>query len=124
MIIALITIFNVINSIAMSVSARMRQYGVYRALGLSERQLGRMLASEAAAYTVLGGALGTLFGLVCHYLLFTSLITEIWGTAWTLPWQALLFILTVMAATCIVAVRRPLRWFRARPIIDTLAAEH
>lgn len=123
-IIALITIFNVINSIAMSVSARMRQYGVYRALGLSERQLGRMLASEAAAYTVLGGVLGTLFGLVCHYLLFTSLITEIWGTAWTLPWQALLFILTVMAATCIVAVRRPLRWFRARPIVDTMAVEH
>ena len=37
--IALITIFNVINSISMSAAARTRQYGTFRAIGLSTRQL-------------------------------------------------------------------------------------
>ena len=46
--IALITVFNIINSIAMSVSARIRQYGSMRAIGMSNRQLVRMIAAEAA----------------------------------------------------------------------------
>lgn len=62
-VIALIAVFNVINSIAMSVCARTRQYGVFRALGLTDRQLARMVTSEAATYTVLGGILGTALGL-------------------------------------------------------------
>ena len=48
--IALITIFNVMNSIAMSVAARMKQYGAFRAIGLTNRQLTRMIVAEAAAY--------------------------------------------------------------------------
>lgn len=38
-IIAMITIFNIINSISMSVSARVRQYGAMRAVGMDSRQL-------------------------------------------------------------------------------------
>lgn len=39
--IALITIFNVINSIALSVSARTKQYGIFRAIGLSTKELSK-----------------------------------------------------------------------------------
>ena len=41
--IALITVFNIINSIAMSVAARTEQYGAFRAIGLSNRQLSKMM---------------------------------------------------------------------------------
>ena len=37
--IAMITIFNIINSISMSVSARLKQYGAFRAIGVSMGQL-------------------------------------------------------------------------------------
>lgn len=122
-VIALIAVFNVVNSIAMSVSARTRQYGVYRALGLTDRQLTRMIASEAATYIVLGGVLGTLFGLICHYLLFTSLLTEIWGMAWTLPLKELAIILTVLVSAGLIAVRRPTARISAQAIADTIAEE-
>ena len=56
--IALITIFNVINSIAMSVAARMKQYGAFRAIGLSNRQLVRMVVAEASTYAVTGSICG------------------------------------------------------------------
>ena len=56
--IALITIFNVINSIAMSVAARMKQYGAFRAIGLSNRQLVRMVVAEASTYAVTGSLCG------------------------------------------------------------------
>jgi|GEM_PF-6075564 len=37
-IIALVTVLNIVNSISMSVSARMKQYGAMRAVGMGKRQ--------------------------------------------------------------------------------------
>ena len=38
-VIAGITILNIVNSISMSVSARMKQYGILRAIGMDDAQL-------------------------------------------------------------------------------------
>ena len=51
--IAMITIFNIINSISMSVSARLKQYGAFRAIGVSMGQLSKMIVAEAFTYTIL-----------------------------------------------------------------------
>ena len=39
--------FNIVNSISMSVSARIKQYGAMRAVGMDNRQLKRMISAEA-----------------------------------------------------------------------------
>lgn len=119
-VIALITVFNIVNSIAMSVAARTRQYGVFRAIGLSNRQLRRMIVAEAATYTILGGFLGTVLGLSCHYLLFKRMITTVWGTNWTLPLTELATILAIMLAAVVLAVHRPLKQLRTQAIVDTI----
>lgn len=52
--IALITLFNIINSTAMSVAAKMKRYGAFRAIGLSNRQLAKMIVAEASTYAITG----------------------------------------------------------------------
>ena len=42
-----ISLLNIVNSISMSVSARARQYGAMRAVGMEDVQLCRMIAAEA-----------------------------------------------------------------------------
>ena len=54
--------FNVINSIALSVAARTKQYGAFRAIGLSTHPASRMVIAEAATYAVSGCIIGTLLG--------------------------------------------------------------
>ena len=73
-VVALIAVFNIINSIAMSVSARMRQYGAMRAIGISVRQLQSMVAAETLVYLAGGLAEGLVLGLPLHYYLYLSLI--------------------------------------------------
>ena len=62
-IIALITVFNIFNSMNASVAARTRQYGVMRSIGMGAGQLYRMIAAEAATYAVLGCIAGCVLGL-------------------------------------------------------------
>lgn len=53
-VIVLIAFFNIINCVGMSVSARMKEYGAMRAVGMSVRQLIRMVAGEAVTYVAFG----------------------------------------------------------------------
>mgnify|MGYP000846740248 CR=1 FL=1 len=75
-IIALITIFNIVNSVSMSVSARIKQYGAMRAIGMSDRQLVKMVTAEAVTYSVAGSVVGCILGLPLHKLLFEKMITS------------------------------------------------
>ena len=123
LLIALITMFNVVNSIAMSVAARTQQYGTFLAIGLSQRQLGRMVAAEAGSYILSGAAVGTAAGLPLNHFLFQQLIQHRWGDAWTVPWTALGLILLLLLVSVALAVYGPLKRLRALSVVETLQAQ-
>ena len=123
MLIALITVFNIVNSIAMSVSARTRQYGAFRAIGLSTRQLKKMIVAEACVYTVTGSIIGTVVGLICNKKLFEMSVTFSWGDVWTVPWMELAVILLVVILSVVFAVRGPVQKIRNMSIVDTISAQ-
>ncbi len=120
--IALITLFNIINSIAMSVAAKMKQYGAFRAIGLSNRQLAKMIVAEASAYAITGIICGSVLGIICNKILFSKLITYHWGDAWSVPLVELGIIIVVVAIAVILAVRNPIRKMKETSIVDTISA--
>lgn len=119
-VIALIAFFNIMNCIAMSVSARMREYGAMRAVGMTVRQLVRMVWGEAVTYTFFGCIFGCLGGLPLNRLLFGWLVTDRWGDAWEVPGKELLIILSVMACAVLLAVRGPAKRIRGMSVVETL----
>ena len=120
--IALITLCNIINSIAMSVAAKMKQYGAFRAIGLSNRQLAKMIIAEASAYAVTGIICGSVLGIICNKILFSKLITHHWGDAWSVPLVELGIIIIVVAIAVILAVSNPIRKMKETSIVDTISA--
>lgn len=121
--IALITIFNVINSIAMSVAARIKQYGAFRAIGLSNRQLVRMVVAEASTYAVTGSICGSILGLLCNKILFDKLVGFNWGDPWNIPVVELAVIIAVVVIAVILAIRGPIKKIRDMSIVDTISAQ-
>lgn len=121
--IALITVFNVINSVAMSVAARTKQYGVFRAIGLSDTQLSRMIVAEATAYAVTGSVLGTALGLGLNKLLFDIMISARWGDTWSVPVSGLIFILLLVAASVALAVYAPIKRIQKMSIVENIGAQ-
>lgn len=107
----------------MSVAARTRQYGVFRAIGLSTRQLKKMIIAEACVYTITGSLIGTVLGLICNQKLFEMLVTFSWGDAWTIPWMELTVILFVVILAVVFAVHRPVQKIQKISIVDTISAQ-
>lgn len=119
-IIALISLFNIVNSLAMSVSARTKQYGFMRAVGMADRQLVRMIAAEAFTYIASGLVVGLSVGLLLSRMLYTGLITRYFGTAWTLPVPLVAVIVVFSVVAGMIAVALPAKRLRARSITETI----
>lgn len=120
-IIALITMLNIVNSISMSVSARTKQYGAMRAVGMDGRQLTKMIAAEASAYAFAGCAVGCGIGLPLNKLLYDKLVTEHFPYyTWTLPIVSLLIILLFVLAAAFAAVYAPSKRMRRMAVTETI----
>lgn len=119
-VVALIASFHIINSIGMSVSARMRQYGAMRAIGISIRQLQRMIAAETITYLVGGLLEGLLLGLPLHYYLYRQSITVRWGDTWSLPVLECVVIVAVMLVSALAAMAEPIRRIRRMSVVETI----
>lgn len=120
-IIALVTVLNIVNSISMSVSARMKQYGAMRAVGMDERQVTKMIAAEAATYAVLGCAVGCIIGLPLSKLLYDSLIARHFPYAvWNFPIGSLIIILLFVSLAVVAAIHAPAKRIRSMPITVTI----
>lgn len=120
LIIALITVFNIFNSMNASVAARTRQYGVMRSIGMGAGQLYKMIAAEAVTYAVLGCVTGCVLGLPLNKMMFQFLIAGKWGTSWQLPAVSLLLIVVLCFGSAALAIRRPIKKIGKLSIVETI----
>ncbi len=119
-IIAMITVVNIINSIAMSVSARVKQYGAMRAVGMSGGQLTRMIAAEALTYAFSGLAVGGICGLLISRLAHIKLLTQFFGIPWRPPMLLLCVIFVFIMLSAAVAVIAPAKRMLDMAVVDTI----
>ncbi len=119
-IIAMITLFNIINSISMSVTARIKQYGAMRAVGMDGEQLTRMIAAEAFTYAVSGLIVGSGIGIVLSRFLYVRLVTRYFGSQWSLPIVLIAIIVVFDTVSAAAAVYAPAKRIRNMPITATI----
>jgi putative ABC transport system permease protein len=71
-----IAVLGIVNTLALSVIERTREIGLLRAVGLSRRQLRRMIRLESVVIAVLGAALGVGLGIAFGVAVQRSLVDE------------------------------------------------
>ncbi len=120
-IITLVTLLNIINSISMSVSAKIKQYGTMRAVGMSEKQITKMIAAEAFTYAFVGCIVGCTVGGLLSKLLYDILITSHFSYAvWNLPVRPMMIILIFVLLSVIASTYAPAKRIRNMAVTETL----
>ena len=119
-IISLITILNIMNSVSMGVSARIKQYGVMRAVGMGSRQVTKMIAAEAATYSICGTVAGVVLGLLLHNLIYVKVVITHFGGIWKIPFTSIAIILLLVIFSCVISVYAPAKRIRNLAITETI----
>lgn len=119
-IIAIITVFNIMNSVSMSASARTKQYGVMRAVGMEVGQVAKMILAEAATYAISGCAVGCALGLPLNRFLFRVMVSDYWGIDWSIPVGETLIIAAIVLIAVAAAVYAPTKRIANLSIAETI----
>jgi len=72
----IIAVLGIINTLALSVYERLHELGLLRAVGMSRRQIRRMIRGESVIIAVIGGLLGTGIGLLWGWAFTTALRSQ------------------------------------------------
>ena len=121
-IIALVSVLNIVNSIAMSVSARIRQYGAMRAVGMDGRQITKMILAEAITYAFWGCVTGCVIGLLFSRSLYGFLITSHFPYAvWSPPVGSLTLMILFVLGAAFIAAAAPAKRIRNLSITETIS---
>ncbi|HEY0814739.1 MAG TPA: ABC transporter permease, partial [Pseudonocardia sp.] len=99
------------NTLGLSVRERAREHALLRALGLTRKQLRRMLAAEAVLLSVVAALLGTAIGVGFAWVGYETIVKRaLTHATMHIPWPALGAVVLVTALAGLLAAVLPARW--------------
>ncbi len=116
----IIALLGIVNTLALSVSERRREIGLLRAVGMSRRQVRRMIRWEAVLIAVFGATLGLVVGIV----LGSAVVVAVGqGLRLAFPVAQLITYLVVAALGGVLAAVLPARRGAKLDILEAIAYE-
>jgi putative ABC transport system permease protein len=117
----IVSLFGIVNTLALSIHERTRELGMLRAVGMSRRQVKRMIRYEAVITAVIGALLGTILGVIFAALISQPLADQGFTLSYPVPTLVVLLILAALAG--VVAAIGPARRAARLNVLEALAYE-
>ncbi|CAN5430044.1 ABC transporter permease [soil metagenome] len=117
----IVSLFGIVNTLALSIYERTRELGLLRAVGTSRRQVRRIVRYEAVITALIGAVLGAVLGVIFAILISRPLAEE--GFTLIIPWATLALLLVLAALAGVVAAIAPARRASRLDTLEALAYE-
>lgn len=95
-VIGLIGILNFVNGVLTSIVARKKEFAIVQSVGMTRRQLKKLLCCEGMCYAGLAGLCGLVLGIVLSKIIVQAICTQIWFFSYHLVMWPLLVIIPVL----------------------------
>jgi putative ABC transport system permease protein len=116
-----VSMFGVINTLVLSVFERTREIGMLRAVGMTRRQVRRMVRHESIVTALIGAALGMGIGIFLAGV--TTLALSDYGVVFALPYKSLAAFVVVAILAGMLAAILPARRASKLNVLEALQYE-
>jgi putative ABC transport system permease protein len=117
----IVSLFGIVNTLALSIHERTRELGMLRAIGMSRRQVRRIVRYESVITALIGAILGLILGMVFAGLIAQPLVDE--GFELSYPVGTLLLLLVAAALAGVLAAIGPARRAAKLDVLEAVAYE-
>jgi putative ABC transport system permease protein len=116
-----VSLFGIVNTLVLSTFERTRELGMLRAVGMTRRQVRRMIRHESIITALLGAAMGIAAGLGIAAILASAFADE--GLTFAVPAGSLVAFAVVAIAAGVLAAIAPARRAARMDVLTALAYE-
>lgn len=100
-IIAVLAVLNYLNMIAAGVQNRSRELAVLESVGMTVKQVKKMLRAEGAGYAVISIILSLAIGLPVSYIVFKGMV--LYNISFSIPWIRNMVLFSIIIVLCMTA---------------------
>ena len=118
----IVSLFGIVNTLVLSVMERTRELGMLRAVGMSKRQMRRMVRHEGIITAQIGAVLGIVVGLILGGLV-TGALSASTGMGFSVPVGSLVAFTIVASVAGVLAAILPARRAARLNVLDALSYE-
>ena len=115
----IVSLFGIVNTLVLTVFERTREIGMLRAIGMTRRQVRRMIRHESVITALIGGVLGIVLGIVLGALL----VARVDFIQFSLPVGSLIVFAIVTIVVGILAAIFPARRAARLNVLEALQYE-
>jgi putative ABC transport system permease protein len=116
-----VSLFGIVNTLVLSVFERTRELGMLRAVGMTRRQVRRMIRHESVITALIGGVLGIALGIVLAALVTAALSSE--GLVFSIPVISLIVFALIAVVAGVLAAIFPARRAARLNVLQALQYE-
>ena len=117
----IVSLFGIVNTLVLSIYERTRELGLLRAVGMSRRQVKRVVRYESVITAMIGAICGTVLGVFFAVILSRPLASE--GFELSFPVGTLVILLILAALAGVLAAITPARRAAKLNVLEALAYE-
>jgi putative ABC transport system permease protein len=116
-----VSLFGMVNTLVLSVFERTREIGMLRAVGMTRRQVRRMIRAESIVTALMGAALGLALGVFLAWMVTKALSGQ--GVSFVIPSRMLVYFVVAAVAAGILAAVVPARRASRLKVLESLQYE-
>lgn len=118
LIVMLLAISNYLNMMSASVQNRSKEFAVLESIGMTRKQIKKMVVSESLCYAVMSIAVAIIIGVPSSYLVFEN--SNIYGIPFSFPIAIDVLLFLIIITICVMSILLILRKTKDESIIELL----
>lgn len=115
-----ISLFNIMNNISYSLISRTNEFGMIRAIGITNNEFKQMVRFEGLTYGILSSLCSIIFGLIGQLILFNIMSPELISPKFEIQWKNYVIIILINILIGIIATYLPLKRLKKLSIVESI----
>ena len=117
-----ISLFNIINNVSYSLISRTNEFGMIRAMGITDKEFKKMIRFEGVIYGIISSIFSVIFGIVGQALFFKVLSSQLISPKFIIQWQNYILIILVNILIGFIATYFPLKKIKDLSIVESISS--
>lgn len=118
----LISMLNIFNNVSHSMLARTSEFGMMRAIGLTQGQFKEMVIFEGLLYGLISSIIACILGIIAQFVIFDYIRASLVNPQFFVQWQSYMAVVFINIGIGLIATYFPSRSINMKSIIESIGA--